>query len=271
MQKYLLAGILFYSLSFETTAQASKELKEAAASPATEESIVTEIPASESILSGYTAAGQLHYRAQIKNKRLHGKWLSWYDNGNTCDSGNLVKGLPDGEWKVWYPNGNIRFVRNYKAENFERVYHEIIRYNPKTSRFALSDLYYKNRKTASTKMSGYYGFPQTSYTLPPDKPALIAAANTRNQKSYHPVFEKALLHGLYVNYNEDGSIKDSGHYENGLQQGLWTEDAVTYYSKGWYEKGLRNKQWKTYNRNGEIVRIEEYKMGKLVWKKEFTN
>lgn len=274
MKKYLLAGMLITAFFFQTTAQ-STGLKEEVNSPVGEriinDPVITAVSKTESTVTGYNNNGEVHYKSRFKHKMLHGTWTSWYADGTACDSGNLVKGLPDGEWKVWYENGQLRFVRNYKADNYERIQHEINRYNPKTSRFALSALYHKHKELALAKMKGSYGFPANDYAIPSNKLALIAAVNTSDEGVYHPVFEKALLHGVFINYNEDGSIKDSGRYENGLRQGLWTENNVSdnRYSKGWYEKGLRNKQWKTYNTNGDIISIEEYKTGKLVWKKEF--
>jgi antitoxin component YwqK of YwqJK toxin-antitoxin module len=99
------------------------------------------------------------------------------------------------------------------------------------------------------------------------------ASNTGNLNIYNPVFEKALLHGSFINYKQDGSILDSGYVDNGLKQGLWIEaDATTgTYSKGWYNRGNRVQQWKTYDQQGKLLRIEEYQLGKLSWKKEFKN
>src|SRR5262245_38410979 len=45
--------------------------------------------------------GNILYDAHVKNRKLHGSWQSWYENGYLCDSGTFVKGLPDGEWKHW--------------------------------------------------------------------------------------------------------------------------------------------------------------------------
>lgn len=275
MKKYLLAGILITAYFFQSIAQ-SNGLREEVNSPAAGERIIndpviTSVSKTESTVTGYNSNGEVHYKSRLKHNQLHGTWLSWYANGTTCDSGSLVKGIPDGEWKVWYPTGQLRFVRNYKADNYERVRHEINRYNLKTFRFALSALYHKHKELALAKMKGSYGFPSNDYAIPSNKLALIAAVNTGDEGGYHPVFEKALLHGVFINYNEDGSIKDSGRYENGLKQGLWMENNVSnnQYCKGWYEKGYRHHQWRTYNSKGELTAIEEYKAGKLVWKKEF--
>jgi antitoxin component YwqK of YwqJK toxin-antitoxin module len=35
--------------------------------------------------------GKILYDAHVKNRKLHGSWQSWYENGYLCDSGTFVK------------------------------------------------------------------------------------------------------------------------------------------------------------------------------------
>ena len=46
--------------------------------------------------------------ADILGEKYKGTWISYYDNGNRCDSGFLQNGKPHGVWKSWYPNGQLR-------------------------------------------------------------------------------------------------------------------------------------------------------------------
>ncbi|WP_315817459.1 hypothetical protein [Paraflavitalea speifideaquila] len=68
-----------------------------------------------------------------KRGRLHGTWMSWYHPGQLCDSGRLVRNIPDGEWKSWYSNGQPRSLRTYNAYMLHRIKDEIARRQAKAT------------------------------------------------------------------------------------------------------------------------------------------
>lgn len=68
------------------------------------------------------------------------------------------------------------------------------------------------------------------------------------------------LHGHYEERWDDGTIVNSGMYENNLRTGQWRESVNQI---GFYNQGVRHGEWKTYNGDTLVVRISNYINGKL--------
>lgn len=212
---------------------------------------------------------KLLYKGYVRNGKLHGKWQSWYQNGLLCDSGKLVKGLPDGVWKYWDANGNLIALRSYSADKYSRIKNEMIRYHPKKISYALTQLYQKNRRSALKYMEASYSFgiPAGREPLPE-----LVTKNITPGNAYKPVFEHALHHGLFVNFFPDGNVKDSGHYKNGLRQGVWVHKDTSrkIILKGSYKNGQKSKEWKAYDDSGKLREIIFYtQKGDIKWRKRF--
>lgn len=201
---------------------------------------------------------------------LHGTWVTRYANGNPCDSGKLYKGIPDGTWQVWYPDGTLQFYRTYSADKWQRFQQEIVRYHPKRPSYPLTRLYHNDRGKAESLLSQGISFCNSS--------ACIRHAETIEERmisntaggEYHPLFEKGMLHGLFVNYFKDGSIKDSGFYSTGLRANAWvhwSSDQKGFW-KGAYLNGMKDREWKYFSAEGILLHITYYKRGKEIWSKE---
>jgi hypothetical protein len=52
---------------------------------------------------------------ECKNEMFHGKYQSYYKNGQKCATGNFEYNSRVGEWSVWDSNGNLRVKRVYKS------------------------------------------------------------------------------------------------------------------------------------------------------------
>ncbi|HEX2848846.1 MAG TPA: hypothetical protein VHN59_20025 [Chitinophagaceae bacterium] len=195
------------------------------------------------------------YSGHVKRKKLHGNWESWYQNGQLCDSGILVSGLPDGEWKYWNEQGQLLALRTYSADKYKRIQMELSRYTPKRAAYPLTVMYHKDRSAASKYLHSSYSFPHTIKRIDDRSLQQWVTANITPGNSYHPVFDQSLHHGLFMNFFPDGQVKDSGYYENGLRQGVWVHrEAPDGTSQmGAYKNGFRIKEWRIYTHSGKLA------------------
>ena len=198
----------------------------------------------------------IKFHGLVKNSRLHGEWKSWYPNDIRHEEGSLKNGLPNGEWKVWFPNGQLRYVRTYSADKYKRIRQEFHRPHPKMPNYGLTNIYLSDRKKALQFTRSSYSFKEND-----------------TQDIHIPVFTNCLHHGLFINYNEDGSLRDSGVYKNGLRDGGWIESAGQNagYFTGTYKNGQKTGTWKQYDQRKQLLKITQYSNGKQGWQKEFTN
>lgn len=249
----------------------------------TAESIITDLPTTEPVIHSFNLPkdgkinenlnGKLLYDAHVKNKRLHGGWQSWYENGLLCDSGSFVKGLPDGEWKHWDANGRLVALRTFSADKFQRINNELVRYNPRRIAFPLTVLYHKNKRAALKYLRASYSFASAARKKQGLSLPELITANVTPGNEYQPVFDLSLHHGLYINYFDNGIAKDSGYYHNGLRNGVWvhrdTPDGT--FQIGSYENGVKVKGWRTYDMNGKLLSMIYYtNKGQVSWRKSFN-
>ncbi len=216
--------------------------------------------------------GKILYDAHVKNRKLHGGWQSWYENGFPCDSGTFVKGLPDGEWKHWDSEGRLIALRTYSSDKFHRVNNELVRYNPRRIAFPLTALYHRNKRAALKYLRASYSFAGAARRKQGVTLQELITANVTPGNEYQPVFDQSLHHGLYINYFVTGLAKDSGYYQNGLRHGLWIHrDASSgNLERGAYEHGIRVKTWRIYDNKGQLLSIVHYNgKGEPGWRKSF--
>lgn len=205
---------------------------------------------SDGKVEGVHSERGIRYSAHFRNYLLHGNWISWYDNNVKHDEGQLKKGIPDGTWKLWYPNGQLRSIRNYSWDKYKRVTQQWKTANPRQVNYKLTDIYLQDRNKATSFIRSEYAF--------------------QSLEDYSPVFKSGLLHGLYINYFEDGSVKDSGFYKNGLREGIWVEKPnPSSYWIGTYKNAERTGTWKLFSSNKQLLEMVVYKNGKEDWRKVF--
>lgn len=207
--------------------------------------------------------------ASVKQHKLHGTWQSFFSPMQKIDEGRLVKGIPDGLWQVWYPNGQLKAVRNYSASLFFSIKQDVELNHPKISRFALTERFKKEGDAVLKIIHATYSFNHSTHSNPYSPVELVK--KNRTEEQYHPPFNNALHHGLYINYFENGIVKDSGYYKVGLKDGIWMHRnaATTGVWKGSYKHGVKHKEWKYYNPAGKLMLIVFYSGdGKEEWRKE---
>ena len=207
--------------------------------------------------------------ASVRQHKLHGNWQSYFSPAQKIDEGRLVKGVPDGLWQVWYPNGQLKAVRNYSASLFFSVKQDVDLNHPKISRFAITDRF---KKEGNAVLKIFYAAYSFSHSVPANanSPVELVKQN-RNKEQYHPPFNNSLHHGLFMNYFENGVVKDSGYYKEGLKDRMWVhrKTANSGLWKGSYKNGVKHKEWKYYNASGKLLLIVFYTGdGKEEWRKE---
>lgn len=204
-------------------------------------------------INGNHAEKNIRFRSSTKKGKLHGEWSSWYEDGLYHDQGLFKNGLPDGEWKVWYSNGRLQYVRHFSADQYIKVQQEWLRPHPKMVLTPLGELHRKDRNAARTQLTWNAIFqPQT------------------DTEYYYPVFRTGLLHGTYINYYENGALKDSGLYRNGLREGIWitAADNPETYTSGLYRNGKKEGVWKRIRKN-KTEALLHYKNDRVVFQKTY--
>ncbi len=208
------------------------------------------------------------FRGALRNGKLQGSWTSWYASGKKCDEGSLEKGVPDGVWKTWYANGQLRHVRNYSYVKWVRIREEL-------NKPVKHPLYPITRIARTRPGAGLRSLPPDNSfqrSSPGTTIHAIVNSNIAGEPGYTPVFAQCVLHGLYLNYAEDGSLLDSGYYKNGLRDGVWAEWATdrSVRGTGAYRNGQRDREWKYYDAANRLRYIIIYKQGQLQFRKDIS-
>ncbi|MBS4065482.1 MAG: hypothetical protein KGZ74_13025 [Chitinophagaceae bacterium] len=215
------------------------------------------------------ADGSISLHTSVKNHSLHGSWKSYYNAEQLMDMGTLVKGMPDGLWQSWYPNGQLKSVRNYSADLLVRIQQDVSLNHPKLSKFVITQRYKQEGNNVLYVLRSAYSYNRGNYALP-HQPMELVKQNASDPFNYHPPFNQSLHHGMYMNYFENGVVKDSGYYKEGLREGLWVHraDVRSGTWKGMYKHGIRQKEWKYYNTTGKLLLIVFFNnKGEEEWRK----
>ncbi|MEI6947930.1 hypothetical protein V9K67_12100 [Paraflavisolibacter sp. H34] len=201
-----------------------------------------------------------HFVIHFRKEQLHGPWESFYNNKQRCDSGTLDRGLPDGAWKTWYPNGQLKSEHHYSARKYRYIQADLQRNHPRYQRYALTRQAQQKGDVSAHFKPKYPGAPAAATTASLTLLQKIQHNTGDRPEGYAAPFDRCVHHGPYVNYDEQGRVKDSGHYTDGLKDGLWTETLAdgTTHASGLYNHGVRSGQWKFYNAEGKLLYTEQY-------------
>ena len=63
---------------------------------------------------GYWDNGQLSYKGEYKNGKREGSWISYWDNGQLKSKGNWKNGKTEGSWISYYDNGQLMYKGDFK-------------------------------------------------------------------------------------------------------------------------------------------------------------
>ncbi|WP_336515350.1 hypothetical protein [Pollutibacter soli] len=223
------------------------------------------------VIIGLNKFGDTAYISNVKQSQLNGNWRSWYPTRNLCDSGRLVKNIPDGEWKGWYANGQVKFVYHFNARKLAALKDELRR-QPKTKFYYIATKspevaasYYNAERIFGHKTSTRSSvFLSRQINHRPREvqhlPQIVEKNTEENEENcYLPPFTEALLHGNFTEYYESGKIKKTGMYINGLREGMWEEFSENgVKAVGTYHHGYPNGEWRYYDESGKLLKWRRF-------------
>ena len=223
------------------------------------------------VLVGINDSGDTLYVTNLSKNQLAGTWRSWYPTKSLCDSGRLVKNVPDGEWKGWYANGQLKFVYHFNARKLAALKDELRR-QPKTKFYHIANKppeiaaeYYNAERIfghKSTSQKSIFLSKQINHkTHHVTKLKTLVEYNTaeKDDHCYLPPFTEALLHGNYTEYYENGNVRKAGVYINGLREGMWEEYTETgVKAVGTYHHGHPHGEWRYYNEQGKLLKWKRF-------------
>ncbi|GAA5172827.1 hypothetical protein [Viridibacterium curvum] len=78
--------------------------------------------------------------------------------------------------------------------------------------------------------------------------------------------QKWMRHGLFVAYHENGVVSSEGHYDDGLEVGVWKSfhENGKVASEGSYRQGKEDGVWRFWNDHGQEEKPIRYAKGEEV-------
>lgn len=204
--------------------------------------------------TGFYNESKTQFVVHFRKQKLHGSWQTYFPNNVPSDSGSFENNLPDGLWKTWYPNGQLKTIRNYSAEKFRYIKNDLLINHPKNQRYIITKLAQQKEDVSKYFEPDYNSEIITSMTLL----GRIQQNTSNDNNNYIAPFNQSLHHGIFINYDMNGVVKDSGNYVNGLRNGLWKESDESLAASGFYQHGFRAGQWKFYDASGILLYTELY-------------
>jgi len=199
----------------------------------------------------------------------HGKWTKYYAGQPVIRyEGQFEHGVPVGEFKYFYETGKLQTVANYSEKG--TVCSTVSYFGNGTK---LAEGVYLNREKDG-KWVFYDGHSN-----------VIAVDYYKNELKhgkcivYHPTgelieevnYEKGIQHGMWKRYFKNGNL----HFQGNVENGKWDGPYVFNYPDGKklvvgvYEHALKQGDWLYYDDQGQLIKVESYKKGKMSSKKVF--
>jgi len=207
----------------------------------------------------YFLNGNVDSKGQFVNNETSGTWEFYYESGKLKMRGNLKQNSNNGLWEYFYESGNKSMegiIENKKRVSTWKVYYESGELKEAgeyvdNKRDGLWLTYFEDgTKRGEIEYTEDYG----RYTEYYHSGRLFAEgpkAATRNA-------------GHWRYYDEKGALQMEGDYVNGKKQGIWKNYYASgnVYSSGNYENDEAVGQWKYFFEDGSINASGEFVSGK---------
>jgi antitoxin component YwqK of YwqJK toxin-antitoxin module len=247
----------------------------------------------------YYPDGSLHEEVQFANNKRNGITREYDRSGQLItiqrfNNGVLVErerinrtdeqGLKQGIWRTYYPNGHVRSEINYKDDLMNGPYKEydengnvsvLVQYAKgmiiEEEDTAEMDVEIRNQLDESGNIvySGSYRkeIPVGIHRVYDGSGKVINAFlyNDYGIKVGEGIItNEGKKEGEWKYYNNDGSLRSTGVYNNNLEQGNWKFylNNGRLEQTGIYKNGKADGLWKWFYENGNLKREEEYFEGK---------
>ncbi len=197
----------------------------------------------DSIWKWYNENGKVIKIGHYKRGLEHGTWINYFDSGIVSDSVYFLDGRMYGLTKSYYPDGKLFMKGFYNRNEYDSTW----------------EMYYENGKLKSFgnyRDGGVYGIWKLYYDT--GKLSEIDRYISNNSIEIIEAWDWTGKHivrkgnGIYQNYNNYGNLLSQGKIKNGKKIGVW----INYYENGKIkEKGhFENNVYfidSYYKRNGE--------------------
>lgn len=192
---------------------------------------------------------------------LHGNYKFYDEKGNLIEDKNYSYGLKHGESKEWDEYGDL--IEIHKYENGERVYRK---YHPTDSQDWIEIIGDKltkryNRNNEIIGIAEIFTNPNDSLIREKKRVTVYHDNHTTIKGQYTTYLYSSLLFsgilhiGEYFENYENGNTKVVGKYFDPYKNGIGT-----------YLGNLCEGEWKYYDENGKLSKVETYKVIVEKWK-----
>ena len=199
-----------------------------------------------------------------ENGLKHGKWRSFYQNGQVQKEGQFRHGEPFDVFKIYFHNGKIKSILNYDEEDSKKVY---ATHYYETGEKMAEGPYLDQKKQGLWKTYGAGEVLLTEGSYVADKKYGMWKTYHRNgQLAMEVLIENDLEQGPMKKYFDDGSIQEEATYKDGFKEGttvIYTPEGDTS-TVGSYYKDARDGEWRYYNEKKELEKVIKYDKGKLL-------
>lgn len=197
-----------------------------------------------------------------KDGKLNGKTILYYENGNKFSEGILENGKENGKWVFYYENGNKKcegILENGKKQGEWKWYLESGGWVNSTETYLNNVLHGPYKE--------YYGnlsYKTTGQFTNGKKDGIWKKFFENDQKSYEYYKDDNIY--KIEHFYKNGSKLFEGDVTNGIAQIVIYTKAGKKTSEGKFDvtKKIKLGDWKYYDENGNLTKIETYKDGKVV-------
>ncbi len=262
---------------------------------------LTQFVFAQTKVTKYYENGKVKLQGFVKDNTYDSTFISYYENGNIQSEGNYKKaiyktssmsitlgvcgtgrdtsepaaGIKNGQWKNYYVNGQLQSLKNYfgniqvgQSKFYDSTGNLLENEFYNAGRLIQRQEYFANGVLEAFTIRSYEEIKNKgdkSYsTIYFDK--VFEYYPTGELKSIKIFNENKEQTGKYIEYWENGFVKNEGEYKDEKRNGIFRE----YYQNGntKFEGIIKNDipQDKQYfsNNKGKIIKIETWKKGKLV-------
>lgn len=212
---------------------------------------------------------------------MHGKMISYYENGKIISEGEYRMNQPFGLWKYYFENGDVKMVGELESidTGYWKYYFESGNIKQeggiiKNKQYGDWLYYFEN---GNTKSKGFYndGIKEGDWEYFYEEGLIKAKASyTDGKGKYKEFYESGKLkmegetvdnqsEGMWVYYYPNGAIKSKGYELHGVKNGHWEyyyENGIKS-SEGNYVNGKQQDDWKYYYDDGNISSIGNHYEG----------
>lgn len=206
----------------------------------------------------YHPIGTINMKLQLSEGKANGPFKSFYDSGEVYREGKQKDGNLEGERITYFKSGEVSYVENYLEGELDGEYISYYRDGQiqakgqfkEGNKIGVWETFYRNgnkNEVQNFDERGKENGLETDYTL-------------EGWKISEHSYNKGIV-DAYKFFNEKGEVLSQGERKGG------DLDYISYYqngvksAEGSYNKDGRTGEWKFYNFNGSLERIEHFKDG----------